>query len=88
MVQVRFLSKQYGAICSKSVQWILNLRSQNYQNDNHSIASLDWIKEQSKYIDRNGWENWLKTERAYGYNWHLLNQGKKNIPRISKNNSN
>ena len=90
LVKVPITSHTYQTICGKSIQWILNWRSLTHRNDNHTDASLNWTKQQSRIIDETGWESWLKSPRAFGYNWHLQNKNKnaRDIARISTNNTN
>jgi len=90
MLNIAF-RRNYQSICPQTIQWILNLRQQKSSNDGHSDERLEWIKSQSRYIDSKGWENWLKSERAFGYDWYNKSTEDKliySIRRISKNNTN
>ena len=85
------LRRNYRSICPQSIRWILNLKDRNYHNDKHTDDRLTWIIEQSRFIDSRGWEAWLRSERAYGYDWHKAPNAdrlKNSINRISTNNSN
>ena len=76
-----------GQICPQSIRWLINLRDRAWHKDGHDENRLKWLKQQSRTIDQIGWEAWLKSPNASGYN-NIQKDAELPIQRISNNNTN
>lgn len=76
-----------GPICSQSIRWLINLRDRTWQKDGHDENRLKWLKQQSRTIDHIGWEAWLKSPNASGYD-SIHKKPEHSLQRISNNNTN